>query len=527
MSILGLDPPPMSQIVAERRRAESAAQMERQLAQSARELAHARSVAREVGRGHQAARMYAAAAVSRLSEDWSAAPTTAAAELYRHLRTLRARSRDLARNNPHMKRFLGMVRRNVIGPAGIRLQVRAKKRGDLDELLNTEVEEQFKEWSLPENCSASGKYSWADCQGMAISTMAKDGEFLCRFIEADNPFGFALKFYDPAYLDETYNEVLKNGNRVVMSVEVDRYDRPVAYYFTTPRYDVAPYVRESMERVRVPAEEVAHCFLPFEDDGQIRGVPWAHAAMWHLRVLGQYTEAELINSHISACKMGFVIPPKNNENAGIPAETEGQQAQIVDRSDPGLWQELPPGYDVKTFDPEHPGNNFDPFTSTVLRGAACGLDVSYFALAGDLTAVNYSSARVGLLDDRDNYRALQNFLINHFCRRVYRAWLTRSILKGAVKVLPSDFDRLKSPDFQPRGWPWVDPLKDIAAAVEAINNGLATRSGFIAEQGGDFEDVVRRLKEEQDFIQANGVLTKSSDLQALASIAAATDEKRG
>lgn len=359
---------------------------------------------------------------------------------------------------------------------------------------------------------------------MAISTMARDGEFLCRFIEANNPFGFALKFYDAAYLDETFNEVLKSGNRVVMSVEVDRYDRPVAYYFTTPRYDVSPYAREEMERVRVPAEEVVHCFLPFEDDAQVRGVPWAHAAMWNLRKLGQFEEAALVNAHISACSMGFVIPPANDEGAGVPAESV-ERPPIEAEYVAGVMRELPPGYDVKTIEPPHPNSDFDPFTSTVLRGAAAGLDVSYFALANDLKAVNYSSARVGLLDDRDSYRTLQNFVINHFCRRVYRRFLQRGILTGALDILPSDFDRLKSPDFQPRGWPWVDPLKDIAA-IEAINNGLATRSGFIAEQGGDFEEVANRLAEEQDYLSNRGVLTKSGDLVALAQIAAATDDGR-
>jgi lambda family phage portal protein len=520
-----LDLPPMSAIVAEDRRLAAAAQLERQRAEYARQLGHVRRMARV----YNASRQYTAANVDRLSTDWLVASTTYQAELYRYLRPLRARSRDMARNNPYMKRFLGMVRRNVIGPGGIKLQVRAKKGNDLDELLNNEVEEQFKEWALPENNSASGKMSWVDSQGMAITTMARDGEFLCRFIEANNPFGFALKFYDPAFLDETFNESPKGGgNRIVMSVEVDRYDRPVAYYFTTPRYDVAPYVTESMERVRVPAEEVVHSYLPFEDDAQVRGVPWAHAAMWNLRKLGQFEEAALINAHISACSMGFVIPPGNDENAGVPnrEEGEGENAPIEAEYTPGILRELPPGYTVETIDPQHPNSDFDPFTSTVLRGAACGLDVSYFALSGNLQAVNYSSARVGLLDDRDNYRTLQNFLVNHFCRRVYRHFLKRGILTGALNILPSDFDRLKSPDFQPRGWPWVDPLKDIAAAVEAINNGLATRSGFIAEQGGDFEEVVRRLEEEQKFLNDHGVLTKSGDLVALAQIAAATDGKR-
>lgn len=518
---LRLELPPMSAVVRERRAAALSEQLARADAESRREMARARQMARV----YTSARQYAAATVDRFSSDWSVASTTFQAEIYRHLRGLRARSRDMARNNPHMKRFLGMVRRNVVGPAGIKLQVRAKRGNELDELLNSEIETKFKEWALPETCSASGKYSWVDCQGMAIGMMARDGEFLCRFIEADNAFGFSLKFYDPAYLDETFNEVLGNGNRVVMSVEVDRYDRPVAYYFTTPRHDLSPYARESMERVRIPAEQVVHSFLPFEDDGQVRGVPWAHAALWNLRKLGQFEEAALINAHIAACSMGFVIPPENEEGAGIPEE--GERAPIEADYVPGILRELPPGYDVKTIDAAHPNNDFDPFTSTVLRGAACGLDVPYFALAGDLEAVNYSSARVGMLDERDNYRTLQNFLINHFCLRVYRHFLTRGILTGALNVLPSDYERLKSPDFQPRGWDWVDPLKDVAASVEAINNGLDTRSRVIAERGGDFEEVVRRLKEEQDFLTANGVLTKSGDLQVLAAIAAASDDRRG
>ena len=519
---LQLDLPPMSAVVAERRRAAAVMQLERQMAESREEAARVRRLAR----AYTAARRYAAASANPLRTDFPAMTTTYQTDIFRHLRQLRAESREMSKNNPHMKRFLGMVRRNVIGPAGIKLQVRAKKGAQLDELLNGEVEEKFTEWALPENCSASGQLSWVDSQGMSITGMARDGEFLCRFIEANNPFGFALKFYDPAYLDETFNETPKGGgNRIVMSVEVDRYDRPLAYYFTTPRYDVAPYARETMERVRVPAEDVVHGFLPFEDDGQIRGVPWAHAAMWNLRKLGQFEEAALINAHISACSMGFVIPPGNDENAGVPA-AQSEAAPIEAEYAPGILRELPPGYKVETIDPQHPNSDFDPFTSTVLRGAACGLDVSYFALAGDLKAVNYSSARVGLLDDRDNYRTLQRFLVDHFCRRVYRRFLTRGILTGALNILPSDAPRVKSPDFQPRGWPWVDPLKDIAAAVEAINNGLATRSSFIAEQGGDFEEVVRRLKEEQDFLDANGVLTKSGDLVALAQIAAATDAKR-
>ncbi len=515
----------MSEVMAERKRAASAAQTERQLADATRELARTRRFVRE----------YRAASVNRFTTGWAASQTTWLAETYRSLRNLRARSRDMERNNPYMKRFLEMMRQNIVGPSGIRLQVRAKKSSDeLDEVRNKIVETAFAEWSLPENCSASGKYSWVDAQGYVVETLARDGEVLCRLIEADNPFGFALAFYDVGHLDETFNEKLKSGNRVLMSVEVNAYNRPVAYYLTTPQDFSLSVGEQRLERVRVPASEIIHLYLPFKDEAVTRGVPWAHAAMYHLHILGQYEEAELINSRLAACKMGFVIPPKNNENAGITDVDESGNvitppgAGITDTSEPGVWQELPPGYDVKTFDPEHPSNNFDPFTSAVLRGAASGLGVSYFALANDLTAVNYSSARVGLLEDRDRYRSLQDFIINHLCRRVYREWLKRAILTNALEgVLPSDFDRLKSPDFQPRGWAWVDPLKDIAARIMAIKFGLGTRSATLAEGGEDFEDVVKRLAEEEAYIKKHGVLTDAADLIALASLAANDSDKRG
>jgi capsid protein len=57
----------------------------------------------------------------------------------------------------------------------------------------------------------------------------------------------------------------------------------------------------------------------------------------------------------------------------------------------------------------------------------------------------------------------------------------------------------------PRGWAWVDPLKDTQAGVLAVQSGLASRSSLLAEQGEDFEDVLEQLAEEEDMADAAGV----------------------
>jgi capsid protein len=49
----------------------------------------------------------------------------------------------------------------------------------------------------------------------------------------------------------------------------------------------------------------------------------------------------------------------------------------------------------------------------------------------------------------------------------------------------------------PRGWAWVDPLKDIQASVMAINNGLDTRTDVNAENGREFEEIVTTLAAEK------------------------------
>ncbi len=457
-------------------------------------------------RSGQLQRTYQAAGASRLTADWTLVPTSTRTELRMQLRNLRARSRDLARNDPYMRKFLSMVKSNVVGAHGIKLQpaLTDAQGTQSDERTRKHIAAQWQQWCHAENCSASGKHAWVDALKLFIATIARDGEALCRLIVADNEFGLSLKFIDVNWLDETFNQLEPSGNRIIMSVEVDSYDRPIAYWLTPPvddyTYPGGMQDGTIRHRTRVAAREIIHCFIG-DDDNQTRGVPWAHAVMLGTKILAGYREAELVAARVGACKGGFLKPPADDEYSGV----QDGQRELIEAVQPGMVQELPAGYDFQAYDPTHPNQNYGEFVHEILRSIAAGLDVSYFALANDLNAVNYSSARIGLLEERDIWRGLQQFLVEHFCRRVHLAWLEAGMLTGALALRPADFERLREPQWQPRGWAWVDPMKDVQATVMAINNGLQSRTDALAEQGEEFTETVVKLAAEQALLKQQGI----------------------
>lgn len=482
-----LDIPPMSAVVNERR-------------------AHEAKRTKAEARKNYYSRMYQAAKMSRSNSDWTVTPTSGNAELRNSLRSLRARARQMARDNSHFKKFLSLVKNNVVGPKGIKLQSRARaKDGTLNVELNKLVEECFWDWSHRETCSASGKLSWLDAQKLFATTLARDGEVLVQKVyPKDNKFGFALKFIDVSYLDETFNSVAPNGNRILMSIEVDKNDRPVRYWLTTPTSD---YVFEHDRKMRVPvdASEIIHAFLPNEDEAQARGVTWFHAAMLDAKNLQGYRDGVITSARAAACSFATITPPDDAELSDEHYDDDGNLMPVEIDVQPLSIHELPPGYKMEAFDPKQPTQNHSAFNQAILMDVAAGLDVVYFQLAGDMSAVNFSSARVGLNEERDVWRGVQTFVIEHFCNDVFHAWLESAFLSGVLKVSVKDLKEIKNPQFRGRSWEYLEPVKDMQANILALEHNLTTYTDVLAERGVDLIDLLERRRSEKEMAAKYGI----------------------
>ena len=120
-------------------------------------------------------RTYQGANTGRLFADFMASNTSADAELSLALPTLRNRSRDLARNNEYARRFLHLIKTNVIGESGFTLQVRARNDDtSLDVRGNQIIEDAFRRWSKMGSAEVSGRMSWKDCQSYVAEALARD-----------------------------------------------------------------------------------------------------------------------------------------------------------------------------------------------------------------------------------------------------------------------------------------------------------------------------------------------------------------
>lgn len=467
------------------------------------------------------ARGFDGAKVSHITAGMSSGPKPIDVDIRNGLRLLKARARNEAMNNDHVRRFLGLLKTNVVGHQGFALQARVvDPSGKSDKLANDAIEKGWAAWGKKGACEVTGRMSWKMSCRQFIETVARDGEVLARKIKGwkGNKFRFALQFLDTELLDVDYNHELKNGNVIRMSVELDGWRKPVAYHLIATKQTADSYVHMGKKYVRIPAEEIIHEFLP-EWAWQTRGFPWMASSLLRLNMLAGYEESELVASRVASSKMGFF--ERTEEGALDPANDIGpigtgqkdSSGNFIDEATPGSFDILPDGYKVSTFDPQHPSTAYGDFVKSCLRGIAAGLGVSYNSLAGDLENVNYNSLRKGAIDDNAVWMLLQDWMIESFIEPVYLDWLRLSLLANALTVNGSPLKTLREEKYQavtwqPRRWEWVDPLKAMNANEKAIAHKVRSPQSVIREMGGDPDQVLDECARWQEMLDERGLVVE-------------------
>ena len=447
-------------------------------------------------------RNYVGANTNRLFNDFVTTTLSADSEIKGSIKTLRARARDLSRNNSFAKRFISAYVDNVIGASGVHLQVRSRDpNGVIDTFANNTIEREFKSWG--KSVSADGRLSWIDAQRLFAETYARDGEVIVKLIQNfDNPHNFAIEFIESDFLDSEYNE---HSKKIRMGVERNDFGKPINYHFLKYHpYDTAfPTMEHYGTNYNVvPAEQIIH-FYHQERPHQTRGVPPLSVCLRDLKMLDGYLEAELIASRVSACKMGFF---KSGDSNSYQGEDIIETNTPVMSASPANFEQLPSGVDFQAFDPQHPTTAFKDFTKQVIRSIASGLGISYNTLANDLESVNYSSLRQGALEERDHWKCEQNKIINQFHNKIFDSWLEMSLLTDRLEGLPaSKFNKFNVPVWKPRGWQWIDPKKEIEALQIGVANGFITMQDVQSNYGRDVADVFEQIQVEKEIAEQYGI----------------------
>lgn len=469
-----------------------------------------RAPASEAGRREPSvgSRGFKMAGKGRLTGAWTARSSSSDANqaIYGDHETLRQRAREQSINTSVLKRFYRLLRQNVIGPYGIRLQSKAElKDGTPDRIVRRLIEKEWAKYSKKGGFDVTGRYSYVSFLWLWIETLARDGEVLVRLHRSwPNRWGFAVQILEADRLDLNLNTLLTNGNRIRMGVELDQYERPIAYWmFRCHPGDVYQTSEEKYERIL--ASDLVHTFDPWRPH-QARGFTWTHAAALDIHHLEEFRSATRVKAEQSAKITGFY---EQNPEWLDPPE-DGVDEAVSEVVEAGTARVLPYGLSYKQHQTASPGADYAPFVKDTLRGAAGGLGPSYNRLAHDLEGVSFSSLRSGELDERDFYKCAQELAISDLLDRLGQTWLECSVLTGAVPIAPRDLERCSEITWQARGWDWVDPLKDAKAASESIANRTKSRSEYIRANGDDPEQIFAEIAAEEAHLKKLGLLAEPS-----------------
>jgi lambda family phage portal protein len=458
-------------------------------------------------------RAYKAAANKDILADFKPSQTSANEEIYPALSILRNRARELLRDDPYAVEYINKSVTNIVGEHGILLQGKVPNRSrtgrskdPLDKRVNALIEEKHTEWGDRDTASVCGAYSWRGIQEATVRAESGDGELFIRMIDNfPNKHRFSLQVIESDFCDHELNTKLTNGNSVVMGIEIDQWRRPVRYWFHTNHPGDTFFIRFNGKKyVSFPAEDILHIFKTLRP-GQLRGVTHFAPVMITSKMLNAYQEAELVAARMEAAQP-FWIEQETPE--GWKEDDQLSDGSLINEIQAGITNILAPGQHIKSPELTRPGTMYPSFIKANLRATATGLGVAYNGLANDLEGVNFSSMRSGLLQERDNWKVRQQFLIERLCKPVYKRWLKMALRTELQMLSASRFDDYLKVKFQPRGFPWVDPSKDVQAAVLAYENNMTTLTDILAEKGTSLDHVITTKAAEVAKIEAAGLTVK-------------------
>lgn len=409
--------------------------------------------------------------------------------------TLRARARNLERNSDVMGGMLYALENNVVG-SHINMQATSK-----DEDFNKRIEELFHDWEHCENCDVTGQQNLTELTKLVLRRIKVDGGILATYVYDDSKYGMKIQMREVDELVNTSEPKLANGNVIANGIEMTPYGKPVSYFLN--RYD-ANGMSPDLTPEQIKAEFVD--FLWRKDrPSQYREIPPMARSITRIADIDDYTNAVAFQQKTNACTSAFIETDNYNTTPGRIANTNSGEHLKELRA--GSIIHLKPGEKMKQFIPGGQATEMENFVITELRMISASHGLSLESATRNVERVNYSSARQNMLADQLTYKEWQQFLIEHFLRRLYKRFVKQCWLLGLLKGTgfnpdDDDFYRVK---WLTEGLPWIDPKKEADANTIQLGNGGLSFQKYCADNGVDWRERLEEMAEVQKYAEQLGV----------------------
>lgn len=413
--------------------------------------------------------------------------------------TVRHKARALVQNVPYIAAGMEALVAQTVG-TGIVPRATGRDADAINALHAKWVKE----------CDADGRLDLYGIQAIAYRAMEQDGEVMIRLRWRRPTDGLTvplqLQVLEIDWLDSTRSGRAPGGtSEIINGIEYDDETGAVVNYWLWPQHpgDLVRRLNARMQSVPVPASQIIHLYRK-ERPGQGRGISRLAPVITAVRDLSLYLDATLARKNLET-RLGVMVSGAADQMAngtGLPGDpnkpaTTGLLGELPSG---GVFQ-LPPSMNMEFIEPTSSGGE-TAYISQQLHLIAAGWGVTYEMMTGDMSKVNYSSARVRLMDLRRQIEAEQWLhFIPTLCARIWVAFLDAAALAG--KVRQPDYHAV---DYSTPKWDYVNPEQDVRAEAEAIAAGLTSPSECIRRRGYNPKTVFEELRTDFDTLEKSGVL---------------------
>lgn len=445
-------------------------------------------------------RAYEAAKSTSHTKGWTALGGSANSEIGPASGLLRSRSRELVRNSSWGTRAARIIRSNVVGKG-----ITPYLSGEKDTAKTTAMDQWL---AFSEHCDPDGVSDFYGLQGLIIQTVFESGECLIRLRKRPTKWNMEiplqLEVLEPDFVDHSKNEVLNNGNVILLGREYDKYGRRVAYWLFPehPGADFQSY-RKGFTSQRVDASEIITVFDRWRP-GQVAGVPWMAPVALKIRDIDDYDGSELIRKKIESCFVAFVKSSSPGGHGGLAGSSDkNDKGDSVDRVSPGRIYRHGHDQDVKFGAPATTGG-YAEYMGVQLHAVAAGIGITYEQLTGNLADVNYGSLRGGKVEFWGMLDIWQHHMMIHqLCRSVWAA------VDNVVNFTGKRSHSIPRANWTPPLRPWIDPYKDAQGQEALIQAGITTLAKTISDRGEDPETHLDEIEATNQMLDEREIILTS------------------
>ncbi len=399
-------------------------------------------------------------------------------------RAMRDRARTVYANNPIARSMLNTEVDNVVAD-GFTLQARTSS-----DAFNDEAEDRWRQWL--EIADLRGTYDGIGLQREPYRLSRQDGDHLILLVSQGVESRLQLILGD--MVDQPRLSAADRRADVRDGVRISRTGRPTGYYITT--YDE----KRAQQSTPVNARDVI--FIGNDMDPlDVRGKSVFSTVFELLDQVNEYVDAVVVAARMAAI-FGLIFKEQTAGTAfgglGTATNSAGNAQKAVTLENGSLLYKGAAD-DVVQVQAQQPMTQTPDFVRAMMRLIGQPFDMPLELVAKDMSTVNFSSARIGLLQYYRSARVKQRRYASHWSR-IYRWWISRERQKqqaGVSNAFVTSFpkDEYLEHNMIGRGWQYTDPVSEAQGDLLNIELGRKSPQMVAAESGEDFNEVQRQKRE--------------------------------